>query len=70
MAPLIPYILNFSPTFPLSIAFTGFAFFAVGASRSFVTSRQWYVSGAEMFVAGMAAAVVAYTVGTLLGGVA
>jgi VIT1/CCC1 family predicted Fe2+/Mn2+ transporter len=69
-APLIPYILELSPTFPLSITFTGFAFFAVGASRSLVTSRRWFVNGAEMFVVGMAAAVVAYTVGNLLGGVA
>jgi len=69
-APLIPYILEVQPTFPLSIGFTGFAFFAVGASRSLVTSRRWYVNGMEMFVVGMAAAIVAYTVGNLLGGVA
>ncbi len=70
MGPLIPYILDIAPTFPLSIAFTGLAFFLVGASRSFVTTRQWYVNGVEMFVVGMAAAIVAYTVGNLLGGVA
>ena len=69
-APLIPYIVEARPTFPLSIGFTGFAFFAVGASRSLVTSRRWYLNGVEMFVVGMAAAVVAYTVGNLLGGVA
>ena len=69
-APLIPYVLELGSTFPLSIAFTGFAFFAVGASRSLVTRRKWYVNGAEMFVVGMVAAVVAYTVGNLLGGVA
>jgi VIT1/CCC1 family predicted Fe2+/Mn2+ transporter len=69
-APLIPYILELGPTFPLSVAFTGVAFFAVGASRSLVTSRAWYVNGVEMFVVGMVAAVVAYSVGNLLGGVA
>lgn len=69
-APLIPYILEVRPTFLLSIVFTGLAFFAVGASRSLVTSRRWFVNGAEMFVIGMAAAIVAYTVGNLLGGVA
>ena len=69
-APLIPYILELGRSFPLSIVFTGVAFFTVGASRSLVTHRQWYVNGAEMFVVGMAAAVVAYTVGNLLGGVA
>jgi len=69
-APLIPYILELGSTFGLSIAFTGFAFFAVGASRSLVTRRRWYVNGAEMFIVGMVAAVVAYSVGNLLGGVA
>lgn len=69
-APLIPYIFDLGSTFTLSIVFTGFAFFIVGASRSLVTRRQWYVNGAEMFLVGMAAAAVAYTVGNLLGGVA
>lgn len=69
-APLIPYILGLGSTFSFSIVFTGFAFFAVGASRSLVTRRQWYINGAEMFVVGMAAAAVAYTVGHLLGGLA
>jgi len=69
-APLIPYILELNSTFTLSIAFTGVAFFAVGASRSLVTRRKWYVNGTEMFLIGMLAAVVAYTVGNLLGGVA
>jgi VIT1/CCC1 family predicted Fe2+/Mn2+ transporter len=69
-APLVPYILQITPVFPLSVAFTGVAFFAVGASRSLVTRRAWYVNGVEMFVVGMAAAVVAFTVGSVLGGVA
>jgi VIT1/CCC1 family predicted Fe2+/Mn2+ transporter len=69
-APLVPYILELDSTFPLSIAFTGFAFFAVGASRSLVTTRRWYVNGVEMFVVGMAAAAVAFSVGKLLGGFA
>ncbi|MDS0474526.1 VIT1/CCC1 transporter family protein [Natrinema sp. 1APR25-10V2] len=69
-APLIPYILELDTAFSFSIAFTGLAFFIVGASRSLVTRRQWYVNGVEMFVIGMAAAVVAYTVGDLLGGIA
>jgi VIT1/CCC1 family predicted Fe2+/Mn2+ transporter len=69
-APLVPYIFELAPTFSLSIAFTGLAFFLVGASRSLVTTRRWWINGAEMFVVGMAAAVVAYTVGDLLRGVA
>lgn len=69
-APLIPYILAATPAFLLSIGFTGVAFFVVGASRSLVTDRPWYINGAEMFLVGMTAAAVAYTVGRLLGGVA
>jgi hypothetical protein len=49
---------------------TAVAFFAVGASRSFVTDRAWYVNGTEMLVVGMLAASVAYAVGSLLAGVA
>jgi VIT1/CCC1 family predicted Fe2+/Mn2+ transporter len=69
-APLIPYILALDPTFPLSIAFTGVTFFVIRASRSLVTTRRWYVNGIEMFTVGMAGAVVAYTIGDLLGGFA
>lgn len=69
-APLIPYLASLTPTFPYSIAFTGVAFFVVGASRSVVTRRAWYVNGAEMFLIGMAAALVAFSIGRLLGGIA
>lgn len=69
-APLIPYLLAVEPAFPLSIGFTGIAFFTVGASRSLVTDRQWHLNGIEMFLVGMAAAAVAYVVGSLLKGLA
>jgi VIT1/CCC1 family predicted Fe2+/Mn2+ transporter len=68
--PLVPYALALEPLFPLSVVFTRVAFFAVGASRSLVTARRWYVNGAEMFVVGMAAATVAFVVGVLLKGFA
>jgi VIT1/CCC1 family predicted Fe2+/Mn2+ transporter len=68
--PLVPYALALVPLFELSILFTGVAFFTVGASRSLVTDRAWYANGAEMFVVGMAAATVAFVVGTLLKGLA
>lgn len=64
------YIFVIEPAFPLSIGFTGVAFFAVGASRSLVTDRGWLINGVEMFIVGMAAALVAFGVGTLLGGIA
>lgn len=69
-APLFPYIFALEPLFPISITVTGFAFFTVGASRSLVTDRRWYVNGAEMLLVGMVAATVAYAVGGLLKGVA
>ncbi|MBC9984820.1 hypothetical protein E4P24_00320 [Haloferax sp. AS1] len=69
-APLFPYVLRVEPLFPVSIAVTAAAFFAVGASRSLVTNRSWLANGVEMFIVGMAAATVAYAVGNLLAGVA
>ena len=69
-APLIPYVIDLDPLFPLSAVFTALAFFVVGASRSLVTERRWFYNGVEMFAVGMAAAAVAYGVGVLLRGVA
>jgi len=69
-APLFPSVLGVEPLFPVSIAVTAAAFFAVGASRSLVTNRSWLANGVEMFVVGMAAGTVAYAVGNLLAGVA
>ncbi|WP_439026647.1 VIT1/CCC1 transporter family protein [Haloarchaeobius sp. DT45] len=66
--PLLPYIFESRPLFELSIVVTAIAFFAVGASRSLVTDRSWYVNGTEMLVVGMVAASVAYAVGDLLAG--
>ncbi|WP_232700700.1 VIT1/CCC1 transporter family protein [Halobacterium wangiae] len=69
-APLLPYAVGIEATFRLSVFVTGAAFFAVGASRSLVTNRRWYVAGGEMFVVGMLAAGVAYSTGAALGGFA
>jgi VIT1/CCC1 family predicted Fe2+/Mn2+ transporter len=69
-APLVPYVLGVAPAFSLSIVATGIAFFVVGASRSLVTTPPWYRNGIEMFVVGMVAAIVAFTVGHLLRGIA
>ena len=69
-APLLPYLFVIEPLFAASAAFTVVAFFSVGASRSLVTARRWYINGGEMFVIGMAAATVAFVVGDLLKGLA
>jgi len=68
--PLLPYLLVVEPLFPASVVVTAVSFFVVGASRSLVTDRRWYVNGGEMLAVGMAAATVAYVVGDLLGSVA
>ena len=68
--PLLPYLLVVEPLFQASVAVTAASFFVVGASRSLVTDRRWYVNGGEMLAVGMAAAAVAYVVGDLLAAVA
>lgn len=68
--PLLPYIASLRPFFELSVLTTAVVFFLVGASRTFVTQRSWYRSGAEMLVIGLIAASVAYGAGALLSGVA
>jgi VIT1/CCC1 family predicted Fe2+/Mn2+ transporter len=68
--PLLPYVAGLRPLFDLSVLATAIAFFLVGASRTLVTHRSWYRSGAEMLVVGMLAAGVAYGAGAALSGVA
>lgn len=69
-APLLPYAFGIEPLFTASLVFTGAAFFTVGAARSLVTDLQWWRAGLEMLAIGMAAAAVAFMVGTLLKGLA
>lgn len=69
-APLLPYVLGVDLLFQTSVVVTGVVFFVIGASRSLVTARRWYLNGLEMFVVGMTAALVAYSVGRFLGGLA
>lgn len=76
--PLLPYILALEferfltghTAFTVSLAAAALAFFFVGSSRSLVTDRSWYKAGGEMLAVGLLAAGVAYTVGSLLGGLA
>lgn len=67
--PLVPYALAVTAVFRTAVAVTAVTFFVVGASRSVVTSRRWYVNGSEMLAVGMIAATVAYAVGSALGGI-
>lgn len=49
--------------FALSIALTIAALFGVGAARSLITRRSWWLSGLEILALGGAAAACAFTVG-------
>ncbi|HEU0012594.1 MAG TPA: VIT1/CCC1 transporter family protein [Longimicrobium sp.] len=71
MVPLLPYLLAPVPQrFPLAVAATLVAMFAVGALRSSITLLRWWKAGLEMLALGSAAAVVAYAAGWLLAGIA
>ena len=73
--PLIVYLLGLafpiSPgmAFPISIASSGLALFALGAAKVMVTKLNPIRSGLEMLIVGGLAAGVAYVVGALLKGI-
>ena len=73
--PLLPFVvglagLTLPAPFAASAAMTGVAFFAVGALKSFFVEQSWWRSGLETFAVGALAALMAYGVGLLLGGLA
>lgn len=56
--------------FPLACGLTGATLFGLGALKTSITGKSWIVSGFEMLLVGGIAAVAAYVVGLLLGGLA
>ena len=74
--PLLPFILHFiTPNtvgnpFLWSAVLTAGAFFGIGAAKSRFVDQSWHWSGLETLLVGGAAAVIAYVVGKLLGGLA
>lgn len=74
--PILAYVLaQFIPSmqsvrFPLACALTGATLFGLGAVKTRITGKSWLRSGLEMLLLGGVAAVAAYAVGALLGGLA
>lgn len=56
--------------FPLSIGLTALTLFGLGALKTIITGRAWFISGLEMLLVGGVAALAAYLVGLFLGGLA
>jgi len=74
--PLTTYVFSFmmpslkSQLFPMAVVITAVTIFAVGSARSLVIKKKWYRAGTEMLLVGGLAAIAAYGVGALLGGLA
>jgi VIT1/CCC1 family predicted Fe2+/Mn2+ transporter len=56
------------PAVVASFIISAIAHFLVGASKSLVTTRPWWASGAEMTVVGVAEAAITYGLGRAFAG--
>jgi VIT1/CCC1 family predicted Fe2+/Mn2+ transporter len=54
--------------FLIACVLTGVTLFALGAMKVWITGRNWFFSGVEMFIVGGLAAAAAYAVGAALSG--
>ena len=67
--PIIPFFFTVGmPAVIASFIISTIAHFAVGASKSLVTTRSWWASGAEMTMVGILEAAVTYGLGVALAG--
>lgn len=66
--PLLPFLLHLSAAVSVSAGLAAISLFAVGATLSLFTGRQALWGGLRMVLIGGGAGVVAYSIGTLLGG--
>lgn len=66
LIPVLPFIfLTGQPALVISAIVSILAHFGVGAAKSIVTLRSWWLSGLEMTVVAVIVAVVTYAVGSL-----
>jgi vacuolar iron transporter family protein len=67
LVPVLPYLFVAPPTGILvSGVATVTALFVVGAAKTVITRRRWWLSGLESMLTGVAAALVTYSAGRLL----
>jgi vacuolar iron transporter family protein len=67
--PIIPFFFTVGmPAVIASFVISTAAHFAVGASKSLVTTRSWWASGAEMTVVGVMEAAITYGLGVMFAG--
>ncbi|HWF86498.1 MAG TPA: VIT1/CCC1 transporter family protein [Vicinamibacterales bacterium] len=67
--PIIPFFFTVGmPAVIASFIISTFAHFAVGASKSLVTQRSWWASGAEMTMVGILEAAITYGLGRAFAG--
>lgn len=70
LIPLLPYlIIGRDVSFSIPIIFTASALFIVGALRKFFSEKSWFWLGLEMLIVGGLAAIIAFFVGSVLGGI-
>lgn len=73
--PLLAYVISMVFPFMLAHAFlvasilTGVTLFVLGAIKSSITHSKWIKSGLEMLIIGGVAAIAAYLIGYILGGI-
>lgn len=64
--PTLPYVLwDISTAFFLSILLTISTLFLVGAGKTFLTGKKWWISGLEAVIIGALAGTATYTIGSL-----
>ncbi|MDQ5846950.1 MAG: VIT1/CCC1 transporter family protein [Acidobacteriota bacterium] len=66
LVPLVPYLLNVSNAFEVSIIMTGTVFVAIGSAKSKWSTASWWRSGLTTLIVGAIAAVLAYAAGMFL----
>lgn len=65
LIPLLPFIFGMTSAFEVSILATLLTFFLIGSGKSHWSLAKWWWSGAETFLIGAVAALIAYGVGRL-----